>query len=440
MVLDVVLAFGLLLSLATQLRLSIVPIGPGELCLALWLLLSAIRLVLGPGLTPSPVLAKLTTFWSVFAVAMCIGTMTAIVIGDIHDPPWFWHDLVSYAFVAALSILIIADGRAIERLGRVSSLLAVFGTAFLLLQIAAALDVIDVAGIDPWEWDRMRGFTQNANQLAMFCLVLGLIGLHLLENAHHRAKQLFGFAALVTSFITGRLTKSDAFLLAAVVTAPLYMAHRSRRWLEVRTRQVGVLLLFLLLPSIAIPALLLVVTSDAEPGQQMEELAIASSREGNDVSAKLRFQIWGSAIDRALDSGLLGLGPGPHLPVPRAIALGRKESTTEEENVVHPALGAVPNFEAHNTALDLLVQGGVIVLLATCWLGLVAAGMTLRARTDALSTLLCGLAVYSLFHFTFRQPMTWFVVVFCWMTAYSRIANPWEEQTWKVRAGRVAFI
>ena len=87
MVLDVLLAFGLLLSGASQLRLSGVPMGPGELCLALWLLLSAIRLVLGPGPTPTPVLAKLTLFWSVFAVAMCIGTMTAIVIGDIHDPP-----------------------------------------------------------------------------------------------------------------------------------------------------------------------------------------------------------------------------------------------------------------------------------------------------------------------------------------------------------------
>ena len=107
---------------------------------------------------------------------------------------------------------------------------------------------------------------------------------------------------------------------------------------------------------------------------------------------------------------------------------------------MHPALGAVPNFEAHNTVLDLLVQGGVIVLLDTCWLGLVAAGMTLRARIDALSALLCGLAVYSLFHFTFRQPMTWFAVVVCLMTAYSRIATPWEEQAWKVRARRVVYI
>ena len=37
MILDWLLAFGLLLSTATQLRFGDTPFGPGELCLAVWL-------------------------------------------------------------------------------------------------------------------------------------------------------------------------------------------------------------------------------------------------------------------------------------------------------------------------------------------------------------------------------------------------------------------
>jgi hypothetical protein len=40
---DVVLALGLLLTTASQLRVPGLPIGPGEVCLAIWILLMVFR-------------------------------------------------------------------------------------------------------------------------------------------------------------------------------------------------------------------------------------------------------------------------------------------------------------------------------------------------------------------------------------------------------------
>ena len=44
----------------------------------------------------------------------------------------------------------------------------------------------------------------------------------------------------------------------------------------------------------------------------------------------LRLQLWQEAVDRGLEAGMLGLGPGPHLPisVPIVAARGRNRVLT----------------------------------------------------------------------------------------------------------------
>jgi O-antigen ligase len=85
--------------------------------------------------------------------------------------------------------------------------------------------------------------------------------------------------------------------------------------------------------------------------------------------------------------------------------------------VVHPQLTLAPNFEAHNTLLDLFVQGGLIAVSALVWLVATTAFMTYRAKLDAMTTLLFGIAIYSIFHFTARHPIVWFAIVLCLVTA-----------------------
>jgi O-antigen ligase len=158
---------------------------------------------------------------------------------------------------------------------------------------------------------------------------------------------------------------------------------------------------------------LLTIAGALEPVRQAGELVKAGSRDDSTSSTELRLLIWRSAIDRAMESGFLGLGPGPHLPMPAAIQAGRRDSTHNLSNLVHPHTGLIPNFEAHNTVLDLLVQGGLIVLLDFGWLICFAVVITIRSKHDELTALLGALAIFSLFHFTVRQPLLWFAIVLC---------------------------
>jgi O-antigen ligase len=96
---------------------------------------------------------------------------------------------------------------------------------------------------------------------------------------------------------------------------------------------------------------------------------------------------------------MLGLGPGPHL--------------TEKAWKQSPPY----KFEAHNTPLDLVVQGGLLALLAIGSLYASLLVATTRARLPALAALSSAFVVFSMFHFIIRHPIFWFGVVLCLLEA-----------------------
>ncbi|MFO7309539.1 MAG: SulP family inorganic anion transporter, partial [Pseudomonadota bacterium] len=159
--------------------------------------------------------------------------------------------------------------------------------------------------------------------------------------------------------------------------------------------------------------------------QQAETVAAQAMRGGGQhetrETANLRFVIWSDAVRRGLEALSLGLGPGPHLKIPDEIAVGRRSSGGPRD-VTQPEIQLAPNFEAHNTVLDIFVQGGLPALLCLAWLlgGIVAGAW--RRQFDAVTTLVCGLAAYSLFHFILRQPVVWFALVVCLAATSGRFA------------------
>ena len=106
----------------------------------------------------------------------------------------------------------------------------------------------------------------------------------------------------------------------------------------------------------------------------------------------------------------MGLGPGPHLEIPADVL---RRSKNAPVGVDRPKYGLAPNFEAHNTVLDLFMQGGLLVLLVCGWLTGTALLGTYSAKLDALTALLCGFAIFGAFHFIFRHPIVWVAFVFC---------------------------
>lgn len=416
MVLDVLLTVGLLLSTASQLRPAGAPVGPGELCLAAWVFLMLFREVarLGPPLRPP--LARLLTFWLVFVVALCVGTMAGFATGDRHDTGLFVHDVAAYLLVAAVSCLIVVEPGASARLRRVIWLSTRLGAAWLALQVAFGFGLVDSGGFETWEWDRFRGFSDNSNQLALFCTVILALSLHLADSADRFGERIAAVICMIVAIFVGRLTRSDAFLLVLIAGGPLFVALKLWRWLMSPERRLSLRSAFAWILALALP-LAAAYAAPVVAFSELEDFIMGMTKGGGgrdtNETARLRFELWERAMRRGIEAGMLGLGPGPHLEIPPSIVAGRRDSMNEPKDVERPVYGFVPNFEAHNTFLDLFIQGGLIAVLGLGWLVATAGVATNRAGFDALTALLCGLAIFAVFHLIVRHPIFWFAVSVC---------------------------
>jgi hypothetical protein len=417
MLLDVLMSLGLVLSNGSQLRPEGAPIGPGEICLATWvfLMLCCETRRLGPPLT-SP-LSILLIFWLVFTLTQCLGTMTAFAIGDRHDPDLFMHDALAYPLLVAVSSLSVVEPGAGPRLNRVAWLVVTLGSPLLALQVGKAWDAIDILPIEPWYWDRFRGWCNNPNQLALLCAVLGLLSLHLADTATRHRGRIAALACTVLPFYVGRLTKSDTFAIILVASGPIFVVLKFRTWLfasrqRLTFRSAAAWIVVLAVPLTVGAIAPLINSIVVEAKDVAKEMA-----KGNDVeterTASVRFIAWGEAISRGIESGMLGLGPGPHIEIPFLIAEGRRHVTDEPDFMNHPLPGVAPNFEAHNTLLDLFTQCGLMGVLGVIWLAAMALSATYKARLDGLVTLLCGLTIFSMFHLIIRHPIVWFAFALC---------------------------
>jgi len=414
MLLDVLLAFGLIVSTAAQLRLAGLPVGPGEICLALWAVLMLCREVyrLGPPLTPP--LAKLLMFWLVFAIAQSVGTFTAYVIGDRHDSYLFMHDALAYPLLAIVSCLSMVEPGAGHRLRRVAWLLVIFGTVGLALQVAQIWMDIDMLGIRPWYWDRFRGWAMNPNQLALLCATLGLLSLYLAETATGFGKKLGALACAVLPVYVGRLSKSDTFAIVLVGSILLFATLKVWTWCSSDHRMLTMRAAFAWLVILTVPVAaaaggMLLPSIKAGVEDLARDMAKGNEADSEQTAA-IRFHSWHEALRRGFESGMLGLGPGPHIDIPFSIIEGRLNPSADPKDIEHPAVNGIPNFEAHDTLLDLFTQCGLIGVLSILWLGGTSLLGTLRAKLDGLTTMLCGLAVFSIFHLIVRHPIFWFAI------------------------------
>jgi O-antigen ligase len=422
---DTLLAVGLLLSPASLLRPHGSPIGPGEFCLLLWLLVVLGRVVLGreaarlgPPLTPA--LSRLVIFWLLFAVALSIGTMTAFAIQDSHDPVWFLHDIMAYPLLAAVSCFSVLESDAGLGLRRVAWILAVLGTGSLALQIADASGLVGVLQSDPWYWNRFRGWSENPAQLAIFCAALGLMTLHLAETATRPGQRIAAIACAILPIYVGQLTKTDAFTLVIVAAGPIFVVLKFRTWLLLSERSMTFRFAAAWIAVLALPLVLASAAMLAPSiAAHTSSLAKAMSKDNGKTTgqeADLRLTLWSEAWSRGIESGMLGLGPGPHLPMPPSIVAGRLTEAGQPKDLQHPEANATPNFEAHNTTLDLFTQGGLIAVSSFLWLALTTLFNTYKARLAGLTTMLCGLLLFSMFDFIIRNPIFWFSIALCLVT------------------------
>jgi hypothetical protein len=100
------------------------------------------------------------------------------------------------------------------------------------------------------------------------------------------------------------------------------------------------------------------------------------------------------------------------------------DAGTHPKNVEHPHQTFAPNFEAHNTLLDLFTQGGLIVVLSFIWIVASAFAVAYQSGQAGLPTLLCGLCIYAVATLIIRHPIFWFVIALC------LVATPPSRTAW----------
>jgi O-Antigen ligase len=425
---DGILALGLLFTTASQLRLPGVPIGPGELGLVVWIVAILFRTLLSgaPASSRPRAVSDLLIFWGALALALSLGMITAMATGEAFESDLVLHDAAAYVLVAVVSCLCAA---ASSRPRRVAWFLVISGAASLSLQYANGIGLIGVPGIDPWFWERFRGWSGNPNQLAILCLIIVLVAFYLADAATSVGTRLAAMLLMIPPLIVGRMSGSDAFMLALAVALAVWFTVKLIVWLHDDGLGLSLRASFARLALLAAPVLLLclapLVLSRAE---EIKGFAMGFAKhEGAEAAdeANLRLTLWRQAIGRGIDSGMMGLGPGPHLQIPLSIVAADLASMgTQPANMSHPTQNGTANYEAHNTILDVFTQGGMLAVASFVWLLLRATQYVYRARSAELMALLAGAAIFMMTGNIVRQPIFWFAIVLCLTVP----ASPFEQR------------
>jgi hypothetical protein len=286
----------------------------------------------------------------------------------------------------------------------------------LTLLLAAGTGVLRLPGIDLWYWDRFRGWSQNPNQLAELCLVAALVGLYLADIAVRARDRFVALLCIIPAVWVGRIAQTDAFSYGLVFALLMFLGMKLYEWITTPGPRASLVALTLFVfPLLLVAALPVVISALSEVGS--EAVTVLSKEGGKDAQAEadLRFAVWKEALARGFQVRMLGLGPGPHLPIPPEIVTAIAGSSVADRPaaVTSPPQGAADDFEAHNTMLDLFVQGGLIASLAYLWLMFCAVMSALRSRSAGLTSLICGLNLFASVGFAIRLPLFWFAVALC---------------------------
>ncbi|TPK92119.1 polymerase [Mesorhizobium sp. B2-4-12] len=401
MIRDVLLACGIAMSYAVQLSIPGLPFGYSELFLALWILLSIVRVLAGGRLEFTPALAQLARFWLILTLALGVGAFVGYLTTVLFIAP-LMHDTMAYVLLVFITCLAAAEPDAGRRLRNIGWWIIAVANACFVVQLGLGWGWIHQSGVNPWYWDRFSGWSDNPNQLALYCALLGPLALHLAVTTRNPWGRCLGLTGLVLTFYVGRLTKSDTYLYTTILACLILLGLRIRAWLATDGGKVSLSRQLALLFTIAFVPLAISIApyalSDAASAENFaKSLTKDKGGQATAETAELRLYLWDEALDKGARSGSLGLGPGPHLERP---------PITNQQFLPRP-------FEAHSTILDLYTQGGLISVMALLWILGSAALSAWRARLDALVALMASIVVFSAPHLIIRHPIVWFSVTLC---------------------------
>ena len=386
------LALSAVLTTATQLRPGELPIGVGEVLLALWMVYASIHAIWSRDqvFTRDGFAVCAASFWIVCACLLSLGGLLSMASSFTADTGAM-HDSAALTFCALMTMVVpLATRRSVQSLA--TALVAIIGVV-MVIQLIAAFSIRRVGPIDLWfSFIRFRGWSHNPNQMALLVVGVPFLALQLASEAASKLRKVGWLCAGAVAIVAGIITLSDALALAWGLCAALWLLLLWVRALSARRELTwGTLLWGILLPLTIACALIPMFSWLIRESQE-----VASSIYGHNRQGSVRLAIWGYALESVMQSPLFGWGPGAHA--------GKT--------------GAHQGFEAHNTFIDWASSAGLPGLMAYLMLLGSAAMQALKSRNLPLCFGLAALASFSTFHFVLRHPMFWMYLLIIY--EYSR--------------------
>lgn len=411
-------AFGLLLSIATHLRvLNGGLVGPGEIVVAGlavlgWVFCKPWRQWSNP----------ILWFWGLLVLTMTLGALTGKLEGN-----WVIRNTLAYVFIgfAVTGLVGLFSRLSNEALRRMLALLCCFAAAVMwfgfIVYLTGDAAQIQRLAMNDLGAERYAAWSQNPNQLALFFIPLPVWLVALWRDVIKPSWSItVGFYFLLfLLMLMGLLVRSDGLLVVWIVEFLVLIVLRLRWDLKVS----GPSLLYYSLMMVL--CVLLVKTFAHDQMRNSFQCAAQHLSQGmnpwkancsksealedktlprigySDPLGKVgeRHELWVNGLKAWIEAPLFGHGPG---------AYSKYSDPVYQKNMEN---SGKPREESHNIMIDLMTQGGI--LLGAGWLALLLY-LTIgawRVRDSYTLSVVLMIGAFTMFHYHLRQPYLWFVLI-----------------------------
>lgn len=348
-------------------------------------------------------------------LVLSLGTLWAL----FADPSrLILRDVVAYIFTFFCLIIFLTMAYSRE-----ASAMRIVGIVIGLYLLASVVVGLAPSPVRPYFWYdevKLQALSDNPNQIAF----LAIVSLSLLTGSDmlRGSSDPWTVIASTGGALAGILTESGAFALAMplVVIIPIATQLVRTRFLlwpkpveatentEVSRKKlahsigandaripstVWVVAIATLIYSATLmyPVTFRDAAKPPQPQASQNAEWFEKIMDGDSGQGRTRISLWLGALEVAKKSPIVGYGAGQHIPF-------------EQE-------GKVYLYEAHNTALDLLVNSGLIGLasIAVCIFCIIRGALQTQSLHLVL-TLLGPIGLFAMFHYAGRQPLFWIAI------------------------------
>lgn len=386
---DFFVPFFCVLVLATKLRLTNFPVGPGEIGLLLFVLICAKNFIAEPINSIKRCHLDIQLFWVVSGVSSLLGFL---FFHKSTSMPYDIRGIIAFLFSIVLTLCFFQlhwskynSSKAFANLGALScAVTAVYFLAHIILHKTFPEVFTYGSGV------RFSGLSTNPNQLALALSFTPFASLlffrRYVRNQTKGLKRYVFCGCFIITLTGGYFTGSSALLLSwflgflVLIVGYLSTKNDPEEIKSVRT--------FLIL-SILMSLILILIFREVFPlFYQTSSSQLANHIALETASVKIRWALLVNGILALHASPIVGFGPGAY------------------SGIMVPFEGS----EAHNSLLDWTLTCGLMgaVALLTLMIRLMQK-LFVRGEVELISAFI-AVGTFSQFHYVLRQPIVWFVI------------------------------